>query len=143
MEIFSATPDDASVFAALECQSFAEPWKGSTLDAALRDEKYIFLLARENETVIAYAIGWNVGEEAELARIGVLPSWRGQGIGELLTHAILKAFRERDIRSVFLEVRESNLAARKLYEKCGFAEVGKRADYYADGETAIVLRANL
>ena len=112
------------------------------------DDKYIILLALYEKSPLAvnafgYAIGWNVGEEAELARVGVHPSLRGQGFGQKITCALLKAFQVRKVKIVFLEVRESNLAAQKLYARCGFAPVGERINYYADGETAMIMRAEL
>jgi ribosomal-protein-alanine N-acetyltransferase len=144
MEITFASPEDGSTLAALEAASFGEPWSPKTLSAALRDGHYVVLLAREaGSTPIGYVLGWGVGEEAEFARVGVLQQWRGQGIGAHLTRAILKEFRARGARLVFLEVRESNIAARRLYESCGFVEVGRRRNYYSNGETAITMRAEI
>ena len=141
-------PADLGTLGALERACFTEPWTTSTLSAALSEEKYVILLAREAKRTLAvsafgYAIGWNVGDEAELARVGIHPSLRGQGFGNQVTKALLEVLRERAVKKVFLEVRESNLAAHKLYEKSGFVEVGQRLNYYADGETAIIMCVEL
>ena len=142
MQIVFAAPEDGSTLSALEAACFTEPWTPQTLSAALQDERYVVLLAREaGSTPVGYVFGWSIGQEAELARVGVLPAQRGQGIGAVLTRAILREFQLRGAKLVFLEVRENNFAARKLYESCGFVEVGRRANYYPDGETAIVMRA--
>jgi ribosomal-protein-alanine N-acetyltransferase len=144
MKIVAASPADGSIVAALEAACFGEPWAEETVSAALRDERYVVLLAREvGSTPIGYVLGWSIGEEAEFARVGVLPAWRGQGIGALLTRAILEIFQSRGAELVFLEVRESNFAAQRVYEKCGFVEVGRRANYYSNGETALVMRAEI
>jgi ribosomal-protein-alanine N-acetyltransferase len=144
MQIVFASPEDGSTLAALEAACFSEPWSPKTLSAALSDERYIVLFACEaGSTPIGYVLGWSISEEAEFARVGVLPAWRGQGIGAKLTRAILEAFRSRGAELVFLEVRESNAAARHLYENCGFVEVGRRANYYSNGETAITMRAEI
>ncbi len=148
MEITAATSADLGALSALERACFGEPWNASTLAAALADGKYVTLLAREVKSPLAvnscgYAIGWNIGEEAELARVGVRAALRGRGFGQKITEELLAAFRPRGVKIVFLEVRLSNITARSLYEKCGFKEVGQRANYYADGETAIIMRAEL
>lgn len=148
MNIVAATPNDLGTLGALERACFAEPWTTSTLAAALGEEKYVILLVRDEKSTLAvdafgYVIGWNIGDEAELARVGVHPSLRSQGFGEKITEALLEAFKERKVKTVFLEVRSSNDTALKLYKKCGFAEVGQRPKYYADGETAIIMRAAL
>ena len=148
MNITSATSADLGTLSALERACFDEPWTTSTLAAALSEGKYVILLARDERSTLAvsafgYAIGWNVGEEAELARVGVHALMRGQGFGKKITDELLAAFRAREVKIVFLEVRITNIAALALYKKCGFAEVGQRPNYYADGETAIIMRADL
>ena len=148
MNIASAKMEDLGALGALERACFSEAWSASTLAAALSEEKYVILLARDERSTLAvnafgYAIGWSVGEEAELARVGVHTSMRGQGFGQKITEELLTAFRTRQVKNVFLEVRISNIAARALYAKCSFEEVGQRPNYYADGETAIIMRADL
>lgn len=144
MQIVFASPQDGSTLTALEAACFEEPWSPKTLSAALDDERYIVLFALEaGSTPIGYVLGWSISEEAEFARVGVLPAWRGQGIGAKLTRAILEAFQSRGTQLVFLEVREGNIAARHLYENCGFTEVGRRVNYYSNGETAITMRAEM
>jgi ribosomal-protein-alanine N-acetyltransferase len=72
--------------------------------------------------------------EGEVLHVEVRPEWRRQGVGRAL---ILQTRREAPVWH--LEVRESNAAARALYEQLGFVEVGRRLAYYSDGETAILL----
>ncbi len=143
MKIAPATIADVSTLVRLECECFAEPWSPATLATALEDERYVVLLACEDGGIPGYVLGWNVGEEGELARVGVLASRRGQGIAQELMAAMLAAFASRGVEAIFLEVRESNIAARRLYAKCNFVEVGERRNYYADAETALVMRVDL
>lgn len=143
MEIVPATVEDVTSLAALESACFAEPWTLDALQAALNDERYVTLLMHDQGAFLGYALGWSVGEEAELARIGVLPEWRRKGVARQLLGAIMMAFKTCKSGRVFLEVRESNHSARCLYEKCRFVEVGKRPRYYSDGETATVMCAEL
>lgn len=140
MELIQATPQHLDTLVALERECFRPPWTAQTLADALADARYVVLLACEGETVYGFALGWSIGEEAELARVGVLAHWRNRQLGEQLTRAICTAFRERGAESVFLEVREDNVAARRLYDKCGFLEIGQRKNYYDDGQTAVIMR---
>ena len=75
--------------------------------------------------------------EAEILNVAVGREYRGYGLGTRL----VARFQNKWRRSCFLEVRESNANARKLYEKMGFSESGRRRDYYQNpSETAIVMR---
>jgi ribosomal-protein-alanine N-acetyltransferase len=139
MTIRRATSADAEVLTALEAACFAEPWSSRALRNALTDEKYGVLVAQGTDEILGYALGWSVGEEAELARIGVLPAFRGVGWGEKLARALLEEFAARGVKSVFLEVRASNEVALRMYAHCGFKVVGRRREYYADGEEAKIM----
>jgi ribosomal-protein-alanine N-acetyltransferase len=72
--------------------------------------------------------------ECELENIAVAPGLRRKGAGTQLIQSLIAAARERGAHSIFLEVRESNNAARALYEKCGFANTGRRPRYYSSPE---------
>lgn len=153
MTIRDATHADSRVLAQLETACFDDAWTQATLETALADSKYLVLLAESSaETygaeigvnrVCGYALGWNIGEEADLARVAVLTARRGEGIGEQLTRALIAQFQQRGVTQIFLEVRAANLAAYRLYRRCGFEELGRRKEYYADGEDAIVMSLTL
>lgn len=88
---------------------------------------------------IAGFVVWRITapREAEILNLAVWPERRRQGVATRLLESVLA----EPGYSWFLEVRESNLAARKLYEKMGFREVGRRPCYYQDtGEPAVVMR---
>ena len=70
--------------------------------------------------------------ECELEFILVTPQARGRGIGRMLIHEVAEWARGLMAEEIWLEVRESNTRARRLYERCGFAGVGRRQGYYAD-----------
>ena len=79
-------------------------------------------------------------DEAHITTFAVHPRWRRQRIGERLLLALLDLARDRHAREATLEVRLSNLAARRLYEKYGFRPVGIRPRYYSDnGEDALIM----
>jgi len=134
-----ATPADLETLERLEHASFPDPWASETLQNALRDPAYLVLLSDE----AGFLLGWHVGEEAELARLGVLANERGRGLGLALVLQALRDWGMRGVSSVFLEVRASNDVAVRLYERAGFSTIGRRANYYANGEEARVMKFSL
>ena len=82
--------------------------------------------------VVAYAILSVAAREAHILTLCVSPETRRQGYGELMLADLLQLARERRAESIYLEVRPSNQAAIRLYEKTGFREIGIRPDYYPD-----------
>ena len=91
--------------------------------------------------VLGYVIAWFVLDEGEVANIAVAPAARGLGIGGCLLDATLAEARGREVAHLFLEVRESNTVARRLYASRGFIELGRRKRYYRHPvEDALVLR---
>jgi ribosomal-protein-alanine N-acetyltransferase len=82
--------------------------------------------------------------ECELELVLVPPDARRQGIGSALVHTVLAWARESGAAELWLEVRESNMTAMRLYERCGFIVVGRRAAYYVDPfEDAVLMRCHL
>lgn len=76
------------------------------------------------------AAGTSRGGEAELLLIAVAPAARGKGLGAALLSQSKTDSRNRGLHDLFLEVRESNTAARGLYDRLGFIIIGRRKDYY-------------
>jgi ribosomal-protein-alanine N-acetyltransferase len=94
--------------------------------------------------VLGFLVARHLAPEWELENIVVAPSAQRQGLGNRLLNALLAAARETNSASVFLEVRESNAAARTLYEKTGFEETGRRKSYYTHPkEDAVLYRRDL
>ncbi len=92
------------------------------------------------DLVQGFAGVWVLGDEAHLMSIAVRENKRRRGIGELLIIATIDMATRLEARLVTLEVRLSNLAAQKLYEKYGFMQVGVRRAYYVDNrEDAVIM----
>ncbi len=89
--------------------------------------------------IVGMAGLWCMVDSGHIVTIAVRPEGRRQGIGELLLTAILEASLEEGQQGVTLEYRVSNHAARALYEKYGFGQVGVRARYYSDNHEDAVL----
>jgi [ribosomal protein S18]-alanine N-acetyltransferase len=94
--------------------------------------------------IMGFLIAHHLAPEWELENIVVAHVARHRGIGKRLLEALLDAARETNSSAVFLEVRESNTAARTLYEGSGFEQTGRRRSYYASpSEDAILYRRTL
>lgn len=90
--------------------------------------------------IVGFAGLWLMLDEAHVTTIGVKPSHRGRGVGELLLLGLFDAALEMGASLMTLEVRVSNVVAQKLYEKYGFERVGIRKRYYSDnGEDAYIM----
>jgi ribosomal-protein-alanine N-acetyltransferase len=94
--------------------------------------------------IFGFLVAQHLAPEWELENIVVAPAARRQGLGKRLLDALLAAARETNSTTVFLEVRESNAAARSLYEKAGFEQTGRRKAYYTNPvEDALLYRLTL
>ena len=139
-----AIPDDVPAIAEIERLSFGDPWSRRAFEQLIgRAEVYVVVATEEGDdrAVAGYAVAWFVVGEGEVANIAVHPGCRGQRVGASLLDDVLREARQRQTTAVFLEVRESNDPARRLYASRGFQPVGRRKKYYRHPvEDALLLR---
>jgi ribosomal-protein-alanine acetyltransferase len=101
------------------------------------------LVIEQDGKVSGFLIGHQLGDEWEIENIAVMGSAQRSGLGTRLLSEFLQLVRERGGRTIFLEVRESNIAARALYRKLAFVETGRRKNYYENPpEDALILQFN-
>ena len=126
---------------AIESASFTSPWPPHAYRSELEGNRMAhYLVARIDEEVAGYGGMWLMVDEAHITTFAVHPAWRRQRIGERLLLAFLDLAVDRGAREATLEVRLSNLPARRLYEKYGFRPVGLRPRYYSDdNEDALIM----
>lgn len=136
---------DLDAVVAIERASFADPWSRASFAEALAGGRVRFdVAAADDGTVAGYAIAWFVADEGEVANLAVVPAQRRAGIAAALLEGVLAAARAEGVRTMHLEVRESNAAAKALYARFGFREAGRRRGYYRQPvEDALVLRCTL
>ncbi len=91
----------------------------------------VSLVAEEEGTLGGFLIARFISDECELENVVVAEAFRRRGLGSKLIRALIDAANDRGVARIFLEVRESNTAARALYEKCGFTIQGQRTSYYS------------
>ena len=133
--------DDVDEVQRIEQASFSTPWPPNAYRSELQTNRLAsYLIARIDDTIVGYGGMWLMVDEAHITTFAVHPAWRRQGIGERLLLAFLDLARDRHAREATLEVRLSNLPARRLYEKYGFRPVGLRPRYYSDNnEDALIM----
>jgi ribosomal-protein-alanine N-acetyltransferase len=136
MRIRHGTPADIPGLMALERQTAsAAHWSRQQYQTALANEALSrVVLILEEGGMQGFIAGRAVGEEWEIENIAVAEPVRRRGFGARLLAEFLDMARERGAEKVFLEVRESNSAARHLYEKRAFVQAGMRRRYYRDPE---------
>ena len=88
------------------------------------------MIWERDEEICGHCILYRVCDEAEITSFSVDKALRGQGIGTEFLSELLRYLNDDGAKIAYLEVRESNLAAQRLYEKCGFAVIGRRKRFY-------------
>lgn len=131
-----ATTHDVPVVTALAHRLFVVEMSAKLLKetftlAVLKPNSYCFWLAEtEVYGVVGYVLVQHTAPDADVISIGVAPSLQGQGIGRLLLATALEQVAQQGVAQVFLEVRQSNLQAQKMYLSLGARQVGRRKGYY-------------
>lgn len=151
--IRTARSTDLSPILAIERASFSDPWSKESFETALSLQHMRFLVAESAQdlepvgagaALAGYVLALFLGEEGEVADIAVSPTVRRRGVGGALLDQLILIGRREGVRSLYLEVRESNVAARELYESRDFLPVGRRTGYYqSPHEDALVLKRDL
>lgn len=135
-----ATPADAQNLHHIRSQCFHDAWSVDSFQTMLADEKHICLIISD----VAYILALKIRPEAELITLAVVPEFQRRGIGEQLLSQLINHLNHQEIHTLHLEVNETLIPARHLYEKMGFQVVGHRPGYYLNStgirEDAILMR---
>lgn len=118
--------------ARIEQESFSEPWSLNALKNTLGDEKYRFYCMVDNRHLktVGYVGVIVVCGEGEIVSVATDRELRGNGLGDSVLKEVMRREKERGTERLYLEVRESNIAAIRLYEKNGFVKDGVRKNFY-------------
>lgn len=133
--------DDIPAVHEIERRSFATPWPSYAFEQEITGNRMAsYLVARAGDRVVGFAGIWLMVDEAHITTFGVDPDWRRQGVGLQMLMAVEELARRVNARRLTLEVRVSNGPAQALYQRFGFAVVGRRQRYYTDnGEDALIM----
>lgn len=132
--------EDLDQVVALEAKSFSTPWSRKSIEDAFLNPDNIYIVCEMDQTVIGYMGAWTSMGEADIMNIAVDEAYRRNGVGRSLMQSLEAVGKKMDVSAYFLEVRESNAAARKLYESMEFRNIGVRKHYYREPvEDAIIM----
>lgn len=140
-KIRKMTPEDVPAAAALEQECFSQPWSEDAYLHTLADENALYLAAKNENGELAGVCGLlNILGEGDISNVAVAKPFRRQKIAERMLEELLRQGKERGISEFTLEVRASNEAAIRLYEKFGFVFEGCRKNFYEKPrEDALIL----
>ncbi len=143
-EILPMQADDIPAVTDLERRNFSVPWSAQSFRSVVEDAfSYCFVGVLEGR-IIAYAVFGALDDYAELWNIAVDQDFRGRGFGDAMLRHVVEHCRKMGVSSLFLQVRKSNHAALKLYEKHGFVFVMAQKNYYhIPREDALVYRLDI
>lgn len=139
IEILKMTLEDYEVIKDNLISDFDDFWNASVLKSELLGEHKKYLVAKQNGEIVGFAGMLQNPPEMEIMNIVIKKQERKKGIGAFLLNKMLEIAENNKIETIFLEVHEKNVAAKKLYEKAGFCEIGMRKNYYGVGENAILM----
>lgn len=133
--------DDLDDIMDIEKDAFSTPWSRNAFQKEITENMLAkYIVAEVDGKPVGYAGIWLIIDEGHITNIAVSKSLRGQGIGKYLMMGLIDFCSKNSIMNMTLEVRESNIAAQKLYKKFGFLECGIRPNYYADDhEDAVIM----
>lgn len=134
-----AAPERAGEVAALHERLFHEGWSEGSIKTLLEHPASTSLIAvaGDPKTIKGFVIAQLAADEAEILSIGVAPDWQRSGLGTRLIEGLIRASKRGEAKQVFLDVAEDNAAARALYAKLGFRELGRRRRYYKRPDGAV------
>ncbi|WKZ82205.1 MAG: ribosomal protein S18-alanine N-acetyltransferase [Acidimicrobiia bacterium] len=132
------TAADVAGVTELEAASFPDPWSAAAFFEEIVQPSRLYLVVEDGGRVAGYGGIMIIEEDAHVMTIAVAPEDRRRRLGTRLMLGMVEVALKRGVQSLTLEVRPSNTAARTLYERFGFVEVGTRPGYYRD-EDAIIM----
>jgi ribosomal-protein-alanine N-acetyltransferase len=142
-----AGPRDAAAMASLHAASFQRGWSDGEFERLLLERSVVAHRAMMGRALAGFILSRMAAGEAEILSVAVASARRGRGLAGALLDLHMRRLAGLGVRAIFLEVDEDNTPARRLYERAGFREVGRRAGYYQreSGSTAnaLVLRRDL
>lgn len=140
IEYEKMNPSHIDGMVAVEEDCFGSGFARKTFERELENKLAIYFVALHNGEVVGYAGAWNICGEADIMNVGVSKAARRRGIASELLRRLMSECRRNGVFEVNLEVRKGNAAARELYKRLNFREVGMRKGYYDGKEDAVLMK---
>ena len=137
MDIVRAEEKYITQIAAVESESFPDPWSGDSFRSAMDTQGTVSIAAVDGDDLLGYAVYTEYDGSVYIEKIAVSGAHRRKGIGRALLGAA-------EGSETVLEVRESNTSAIEFYKSCGFEQIGTRKGFYSSpAENATVMRKSV
>ena len=127
----------------IERECFSDPWNISMIESTTSLAGFIGYVVEDNGEIVGYIGSSYIFEDGEILLVAVKGDYRRKGYAEKLILTLFETLKNLNVEHIFLEVRKSNLPAKKCYEKCGFSVIGERKRYYSDGEDALIMEKRI
>mgnify|MGYP001125538538 CR=1 FL=1 len=141
-----AKVSDLEQICLIEGQNYKFPWSKKSFEEEIKisdSGKGFFLVLKIGKEIIGYVCCRKIIDEANIINISIKKEFQNRGYGRKLLNYLLKNVEKENIKNIYLEVRESNSIAQKLYQKLGFRKFALRKNFYPDNENAVVMYLNL
>ncbi len=139
----SLSSDHLSRIVEIENQSFQEPWSREGFREMMANPSFQSLGVFFDRKLAGYVFYYLVMDELHVMNVAIDPVFRNKGLGEKLLAQVHDFGKKHGIKFAYLEVRETNNAAQKLYEKLGYHKQGRRIGYYPNREDALLMFKDL
>ena len=135
---------DCEEVAKLDKAAILNPWSVEDFAEAVKSDTQIYLVAQDKQQIIGFVGMVTAADEGDITHIAVDALQRRKHVATLLLEKLFQISMQKQIKSIFLEVRQHNEPAQKLYEKMGFESMGVRKNYYHNPiENAIIMKKEL
>lgn len=140
VSIREMTLEDIEQVYHLEKSIFSIPWSKESFESSIKNKDTLFIVAVKEGEILGYLGIYIFSEEADISNVAVYEKYRRQHIAKQMMEYILAKVKVSGVKHITLEVRETNVAAIKLYESMGFVEAGIRKNYYKEPtENALIM----
>ncbi len=129
----------------IEREIFLFPWSPGNFSDSIK-AGYLCQVLEQDDTLMGYGIMMRSPEEAHVLTLGIAADWQKKGLGKTLLQHFIECAKEQAVKSIFLDVRESNHGAAQLYKRMGFHQIATRKGYYpamCGREDALVMKLEL
>ncbi len=125
----------------IEKKSFVSHWNKQTFFEEFTSENGHYLVAKIDGKIVGYSGFRHVLDEGHITTLAVHPKYRKKGIGTQIIAKLIEDAKAKNLKKLFLEVRQSNLPAQKIYKSLGFKVIDRRREYYQHPlEDALVMQ---
>ena len=140
ISVRAMTKSDIEEVLEIERQCFPIPWSLDSFKKEFKNSFARYVVALIDDQIVGYGGVWLIIDEGHITNIAVREGFRQKGVASEVLKGLIEVCKKRDLTSMTLEVRESNVPARNLYKKHGFMEAGIRPKYYGDNnEDAVIM----